>query len=442
MANIYMPYLFTNELFESFRPEVKDTFKEFNIVYGQNIISFDEEKLVLRNKKSISRGNSSNFNKFFDVITKTCIGKDGRGVSKSYAVSAIKKATKKALAQNSEMHDAVGVMNKHDIAFIARKKGVNLRSEIDNDNIFLDDIQGFILTQIGECSLHPEIPALKIICSGNSKVSKYLMYIYIKSLQHLNHDIGLLELAGSYKNAAGFCLYNKFGFREDSMLDHNDCFHEGVTGGTLAMKVDLTDTGLINDLDDVLVGKKNMVELETTTQTSEPMCDKDRDIGNAGSHEQNEYINIRTNNRKYLKDLFDRYDEDEIKELLTENDIDVDILEGDGVSDINYALKELIEKGKIKAVDYNEELNEKKKKRKRSFSSSTSNSSSSENKHIFNKKYKAKTMKYKAKKKKYKAKTLKYKAKTKTKPMKYKATLKKKKGLSLSSSSSSSSSSI
>lgn len=92
MVNIYMPYLFTNELFESFRPEVKDTFKEFNIVYGQNIISFDEEKLVLRNKKSISRGNSPNFNKFFDVIAKTCIGKDGSGVSKSYAVSAIKKS--------------------------------------------------------------------------------------------------------------------------------------------------------------------------------------------------------------------------------------------------------------------------------------------------------------------------------------------------------------
>ena len=169
------------------------------------------------------------------------------------------------------------------------------------------------------------------------------------------------------------------------MLDHNDCFHEGVTGGTLAMRVDLTDAGLINDLDDVLLGNKNMVELESRTQTSEPMCDKNIDIGNAGSHEQNEYINIRTKNRKYLKDLFDRYDEDEINELLTENDIDLDILQGDGVSDINYALKELIEKGKIKAADENIELNVKKKKRKRS--SSTSNSISNEIKHMFKNKY-------------------------------------------------------
>ena len=339
MVNIYMPYLFTNDLFESFAPEVKDVFKKYNIVYAQNIKSFDEKQLVLRNKKIISRGNSSNFNKFFDVITKTCIGRDGSGVSKSYAVSAIKKATKKALAQDSAMHDAVGLMNKYDIAFITTKKILNLRSEIDNDNILLDDIQGFILTQIGECNLHPEIPALKIICSDNSKLSKYLMYIYIKALKHLNHDIGLLELAGSYKNPAGFCLYNKFGFREDSSLDHRNCFPEGVTGGTLAMKVDLTDTGLINDLDDVLLGNKNMIELETSTQTSEPMCNKDKDIGNAGSYEQNEYIDIRTNNREYLKELFDRYDEDEIKELLFENDIDEDVLEGDGVSDINYALK-------------------------------------------------------------------------------------------------------
>ena len=208
------------------------------------------------------------------------------------------------------------------------------------------------------------------------------------------------------------------------------------------MKVDLTDIGLINDLDEVLLGNKKMVELEITTQTSEPMCDKNRDIGIADSYEQNEYIDIRTNNREYLKELFDRYDEDEIKELLTENGIDEDVLEGDGVSNINYALKELIEKGKIKAVNYNEELKKavdydeelKKKKRKRS----TSNSSSSE--HMFNKAKTKKTMRYKAKKKKYKAKTLRYKAKTK-KPMRYKATLKNKKGLLLSSSNSSNSSS-
>lgn len=394
-----MSYLFTEDLLNSFTSDVKEKYKDYYVIYGQDIQEFDTNKLVLRKNKIVSKTKSPDFSLLLQNITNTCVGKNGSGVSKTYALSAIKKAMKKASFQDTPMHQAASSIHKHEIALIATKNNnKKITSGINKNNVLLKDIKGFILTQIGECGLYPDIPALKIICSNQSDVSRYLMYIYIKALLKAEKNIGLLELAGSYTNPAGFCLYNKFGFREDSMLDHNDCFHEGVTGGTLGMKVDLTDTGLINDLDDVLLGNKNMVELVSRTQTSEPMCDKTKTIGKVGD-KQEEYINIRTKNRNYLKELFDRYDENEIKELLRKNEIDQDVLYGDGgVTDTNYALKELIEKGKIKADTEQKELNASENKRKRSSSSlsstSTSNTSSNGIKHAKGKKnYKARTKK-------------------------------------------------
>ena len=117
-----MPYLFNETLFDSFTQDVQNKFKDFNIIYGKNIENFDQNKLVLRNKKSISRSQSHNFNLFFSNITNTCIGRNGSGVSKSYVLQGIKKAMGKAKLQDTAMHEAASSMYKYDILFITKKK--------------------------------------------------------------------------------------------------------------------------------------------------------------------------------------------------------------------------------------------------------------------------------------------------------------------------------
>jgi hypothetical protein len=347
-----MPYLFTQELVNGFPDKVKQKFSGYNLIFGQDIKSFSPNSLNLRSRQ-ITRKDKQNTNDFFKEIVRTCDGKNGN-VNDDYSIKALKLAMKKAEFIGTEMQEAAGNMRKHDLLFIT-KKNYKRTGKISNDNIILNEIQGFILTQIGECSLLPNIPALQIICSGNSNVSKYLMYTYIRAVKHLGLNTGLLELAGSYENTSGFCLYNKFGFREDSTLDHSECFNEGATGNTLAMRANLSDPGY-KDLDDVVLGIKDTINLKSSNDTNEPMCNKSIDVGKANSKAQLKYINNRTRNRKYLTELFATDDEFAIKDLLDATDIDYDVLNGDGYTDANYALKELIEKGKIIALNQKQDI--------------------------------------------------------------------------------------
>jgi len=360
-VNVYMPYLFTKELVNTFPNKVKQKFSDYNLIFGQDILSFSPDSLNLRSRP-ILKG-KQNADAFFKEIVKTCDCKNGGGVNPDYAINALKLAMKKASFIGTIMQDAAGYTSKHDLLFITKKK-VNNTGEISNDNIIINEIQGFILTQIGECNLLPRVPALQIVCSTNPDVSKYLMYTYIKAVKHLEHlkphnildwKTGILELAGSYNNASGLCLYNKFGFREDSTLDHPGCFKEGASGDTLAMRADLSDPGY-KDLDDVVIGLKNKIIIGTSDKTSEPMCNKTINVGKADSKAQKLYIKLRAYNRSYLTNLFHENDDNTIKELLDATEIDHDVLKGDGYTDTNYALKELIEKGKMVALNQRRDI--------------------------------------------------------------------------------------
>jgi hypothetical protein len=371
-----MPYLFTQELVDSFPSKVKDKFNGYNLIFGQDVLAFNEDSLRLRGR--VIKKKKQNNELFLKNIVKTCVGKNGLGVNELYAVNAIKLAIKKAEFIGTNMQDAAGRMRKHDILFIT-KKTYNKTGEISKDNIMIEEILGFILTQFGECSLLPTVPALQIICSGNSQVSKYLMYTYIKSVKRLGLNTGVLELANGYENVGGLCLYNKFGFREDSILDHRLCFNEGAKGFTLAMRADFTDAGY-GDLDDVVLGRKDKIDLKNQMTISEPMCNKSNDVGKAYSNAQIKYIDQRIKNRNYLTNLFAIDDENTIKELLDATDIDRDVLKGDGTTDTNYALKELIEKGKMLAINSKRELSDlinKKSLSSNNTSSSNYNTSSS-----------------------------------------------------------------
>lgn len=106
------------------------------------------------------------------------------------------------------------------------------------DNINLENvIKGFMIVEKGECSLHPDVFCVNLICSkggGSVLLGLYLYCIY--HTPELTSKIGLLELANAYLNVSGLCAYTKFGFEYDPTLFGTNCFEDF---GNLPMKVDI-----------------------------------------------------------------------------------------------------------------------------------------------------------------------------------------------------------
>jgi hypothetical protein len=131
--------------------------------------------------------------------------------------------------------------NKHEKLDIIYILDNNINS---NDNI--DKIISFLVTEIGECDTpeYKHIPVLNLISvarrfeyneSGKlinrivyPGVTRILFYMYLMALMKNGYDYGLLEVADNYKNLAGLCLYNKFGFREDISIKTATCFFDGL----------------------------------------------------------------------------------------------------------------------------------------------------------------------------------------------------------------------
>lgn len=95
----------------------------------------------------------------------------------------------------------------------------------------VQNIVGFMVTQIGECT-KPEferIPALNLICVSKEDsvkslpTAKTLLFLYTYTLKTTGFSYGLLELAHNYANIGGLKSYSKFGFRETLSLKLN-CF--------------------------------------------------------------------------------------------------------------------------------------------------------------------------------------------------------------------------
>ena len=139
------------------------------------------------------------------------------------------------------------------------------------------NIIAFLITEKSECrdadNLYTDIPALNLICVSSRNKNRYtgrlLIFLYLYALKQSHYKYGLLELAGSYCNLPGLCLYNKFGFREDLSIKTKECFPEI---GTLSMVADLENITYAS-LENALTspGSDN-VDLPY----SEPLCAKEK----------------------------------------------------------------------------------------------------------------------------------------------------------------------
>jgi len=115
-----------------------------------------------------------------------------------------------------------------DMVIIVDTKKNDVKEELDN-------VVGFIIVEMGECHHFPNAYSIKLICSKSGLATgTILMGLYLYSiLSHQNKydNIGILELAASYENVGGLCMYEKFGFKYEPHMRINDkkgekCFND------------------------------------------------------------------------------------------------------------------------------------------------------------------------------------------------------------------------
>lgn len=106
-------------------------------------------------------------------------------------------------------------------------------------------ILGFIICELGECRVKPNVWSVNLICTSKRTDLKVkasillgaMMYCIKRKPQY--EPKAILELAGGYSNIAGFIAYTKMGFNADIdlLLGKGICFHEVYN---LPMTVDIS----------------------------------------------------------------------------------------------------------------------------------------------------------------------------------------------------------
>lgn len=93
-----------------------------------------------------------------------------------------------------------------------------------------NNITGFIIVEKGECKKYPNVYSINLICSQpHHKKGSLLFGAFIYSV--INNPVvvdkrGVLELANSYFNPGGLCLYTKLGFIIDENMYGLNCFND------------------------------------------------------------------------------------------------------------------------------------------------------------------------------------------------------------------------
>jgi hypothetical protein len=87
-------------------------------------------------------------------------------------------------------------------------------------------VAAFMIVELGECLMLPNTFSIKLICSkeGTKGLGGLLIGNYLVNLLARGESIGVLELANSYVNTSGLCLYEKFGFRYNIRYVGTDCY--------------------------------------------------------------------------------------------------------------------------------------------------------------------------------------------------------------------------
>ena len=127
----------------------------------------------------------------------------------------------------------------------------------DSISKMIDGVVGFIVTELGECNLYPNAYSIKLVCTTLPGIGTILMGLYLYAIvfhpkiedsknkltakiptHHVKQGdkfisklipiqhVAVLELAGGYTNITGLCLYEKFGFIQDTTMNVPRCFSD------------------------------------------------------------------------------------------------------------------------------------------------------------------------------------------------------------------------
>ena len=198
----------------------------------------------------------------FRMVKEVCRGKIGTEYGKHTANNALihepelrtffRNKFVKVKFSDKETENARYDHKNYDILLLMTKDYANLKDYTIDEK--LSKVLGFIIVQKGECELHPEALAIKLICTRTSVPNlpgPPILYNWVKSSILLGaylcmiklskyEQLGLLELADGYNNLPGLCAYIKFGFREDSSLVKDGCF-PNVENVAMSVRLDSHD---------------------------------------------------------------------------------------------------------------------------------------------------------------------------------------------------------
>lgn len=175
--------------------------------------------------------------KSIGLSMKTCCGTN---IGKDY-LDTSNRNLKKSFENNTYEYDFIGIF-AIDITLL---KSTNLEK----------NMMGFIIVQRGECIKFPDVYSINLICSPPSYRKGLILFgAYIYSLINntsINDKRGVLELANSYFNPGGLCLYTKLGFTIQNDMYGSDCFYDYYN---LPMILDIQSYGsTIDEQNDKLI---------------------------------------------------------------------------------------------------------------------------------------------------------------------------------------------
>jgi hypothetical protein len=221
-----------------FRKDIINEFTEKNITNKYRLRNIDD---ILKDCKHTKTKQQLIVDTIQYLFTNICTG-----VGSSYSEKMITK-----FINNPDLFDiAIILYNKNVISY----SNQTCEDEACEDEACedvkeqLNDAVGFIIVELGECQHFPNAYSVHLICTKSGSepgIGTILMGLYLYTIlshpnkqddNHTSGDIpishvGVLELAASYENAGGLCMYEKFGFTYDQNMRINDkkgkkCFND------------------------------------------------------------------------------------------------------------------------------------------------------------------------------------------------------------------------
>ncbi len=219
---------YANQSFENMKNDL-DMFDiaiilEMNVKTTTGVTLLDKYDPLTEYKKTLKSGQEVDITKYHDFLSRP-------DVQERIQNETYESEQELDFDKDLEEDDDGGVDWKNEFHIIYHVK--NRLIKILNTN----KIIAFIISELGECQLpSPQYPledvwSINLICGGTGGNGAYLISLFLFSVivgaqMGKWQPIGVLELAGGYKNIAGLCLYTKFGFRVDSSIRNVDCFED------------------------------------------------------------------------------------------------------------------------------------------------------------------------------------------------------------------------